>query len=153
MQSGEEKAVCELVARVWDEFVAPQCSQEGLQEFMRYVAPELLRNRSESDHFVLLAVLEDELVGMVEVRQNRHLSLLFVDKAFQRRGIAKELFRRALEACTGVHGTLDKITVNSSPNAVGAYQRMGFVDTGPEYVRNGVPMVPMVYHVAGLDSG
>jgi GNAT superfamily N-acetyltransferase len=36
---------------------------------------------------------------MIEVRNSEHVALLFVDKAFQQRGIAKELLHRALNIC------------------------------------------------------
>jgi len=36
------------------------------------------------------------------------------------------------------------LTVNSSPNAVPAYIRMGFSPTGPEEVRNGIRFTPMI---------
>jgi hypothetical protein len=38
---------------------------------------------------------------------------------------------------------LEKITVNSSPDAVGASRRMGFIPTSEEQLVNGVRFVPM----------
>ena len=72
--------------------------------------------------------------------------MLFV--TLQGRGVGKELFRRAAARCKEVHPELAEITVNSAPGAVDAYGRLGFKETGPEQVENGIRFVPMVF---GLD--
>lgn len=55
----------------------------------------------------------------------------------------KELLRRALEIRIHNQVGMAKPTVNSSPNAVGAYQTMGFKIEGPEQTKNGIRFVPM----------
>ena len=39
MGSGEEAAVCELIARVFKEMVAPDYESEGIEEFFRFANP------------------------------------------------------------------------------------------------------------------
>ena len=39
MQEGEEQEICDLVIRVFNEFVAHQYLEHGIQEFMKYVEP------------------------------------------------------------------------------------------------------------------
>ena len=148
MKSGEESAVCDLVIRVFDEFVAAQYSDDGAQEFLKYVEPNALLERSQGDYFVLVAVLRGEIVGMIEVRDYDHISLLFVDKRFQRVGIGRELLRRALDICINHRPRLSRISVNSSPNAVTAYLRMGFRQQEPEQTVNGIRFVPMALELS-----
>lgn len=95
MRPGEEVEVCNLVARSFNEFVAPDFGEDGIEEFFNYSNPRALRKRSEGDHFVLVAEAEGAIAGMIEIREMRHVSMLFVDKAFHRRGIAKNLFKRS----------------------------------------------------------
>lgn len=147
MKSTEEERVCDLIQRVFNEFVAPHYSQEGVQEFLRYIDPVLLAERIQSNHFILLAELGEELAGMIEVRHWNHISLLFVDDRFHRRGIARELIRKALDISKSGCSELSEVTVNSSPNAVEAYEKLGFHVQGSERTEHGIPFVPMKKHL------
>lgn len=144
MKSGEETVVCELVNRVFDQFVAPHYVPEGVCEFQKYADPKKLYQRSQENHFVLVAVTADKIVGVIEVRDYDHVSLLFVDRQFQGQGISRKLLIRALKICREHKPDLRKVEVNSSPNAAPIYRRLGFQQTSPEQVVNGIRFVPMV---------
>ena len=148
MEPHEATEVCDLVTRVFNEFVAPLYSQEGNREFMEYVQPDLLLRRSQAGHFVLVAAAHGEVVGMIEVRNYDHICLLFVDKRLQRHGIAKVLVREALESCLSHRPDLREITVNSSPNSVQTYERLGFRQMWPEQVVNGIRFTAMALDLA-----
>ncbi len=94
---GEEVEVSNLVARSFNEFIAPDFPDEGIEEFFRYSNPRALIKRSEGNHFVLVAEAEGSIAGMIEIREMKHVSMLFVDKAFHRRGIGKGLLGAALD--------------------------------------------------------
>ena len=150
MEAGEEQQVCDLVVRVFTDFVAPLYSPEGVHEFLTYAAdPDRLRDRLQANHFVLVAELQERIVGAIEIRNNDHISLFFVDGESQRKGIGKELWRRALDICLANRPGLSKITVHSSPNAVAAYRRLGFQAEGPEQTVNGIRFVPMALTEVG----
>jgi predicted GNAT family N-acyltransferase len=153
MNPGEETKVCNLVSRVFNDFVAPLYDQEGVQEFFKYVEPTLLWQRSQENHFVLVATIRDKVVGMIEIRDYNHVSLLFVDRQFQQRGISKELLRRALETCLQHEPKLAEVSVNSSPNAVQVYERLGFYQKKPEQIKNGIRFVPMVLELSRAEVG
>ena len=144
MRRGEEERVCALVGRVFNEFVAPDYSPEGVEEFFKFAAPAALRNRDGDTHIVLLAEEKTELAGVLEARDCKHISLLFVEKGFHRKGIAKELLRLAIRECRKRLPDLRSVTVNSSPFAIPAYRKMGFLETGPSREVNGIIFVPMV---------
>jgi predicted GNAT family N-acyltransferase len=149
MQAGEESVVCDLVARVFEAFVEPGFSPEGVEEFLGYTEPEALAQRAQDNHFVLVAATGDEIVGMIEVRNHDHVSLLFVDARVHRRGIGRGLVQRALDICLNGRPDLQQIDVNSSLYAVPAYERLGFRQVGPERVENGIRFVPMVLELQG----
>ena len=143
MKAGGEVEVCSLVTRVFNEFVAPLYSPEGIKEFFRYADPALLSSRTRDNHFVLVAELQGQIVGAIEVRNCDHISLFFIDGKSQRKGIGKKLWRKALDTCLANRPDLAKITVHSSPNAVEAYSVFGFQAEGPEQIVNGIRFVPM----------
>jgi GNAT superfamily N-acetyltransferase len=148
MKAGEEQQVCDLVVLVFTEFVAPLYSPEGVQEFLTYAAdPGQLRDRLQANHFVLVAEIQGRFAGAIEVRANDHISLFFIDGKSQRKGIGKELWRKALDTCLANQPEVAKITVHSSPNAVEAYQRLGFQAEVPEQTVNGIRFVPMALTV------
>ena len=143
MNPGEETEVCRLVMRVFTEFVAPGYSPEGIKEFRKYVEPAALLKRSDAGHFVWIASVQNQLAGVIEMRHHEHISLLFVDRQFLRRGFARALLFQALAVSRQHNPDLERVTVNSSPYAVPVYEKLGFVQTGPEQVKNGIRFVPM----------
>ncbi len=154
MKAGEEQQVCDLVVRVFTEFVAPLYSPEGVHEFLSCAAdPDHLRERLLAHRLLLVAETRWRTVGAIEVRNCDHISLFFVDSESQRRGIGKELWRRALDTCQSNRPEVAKITVNSSPNAVESYQKFGFQVEGSEQTINGIRFVPMALTVQNSGGG
>jgi GNAT superfamily N-acetyltransferase len=143
MQPGDEHSVCDLVLRVFDRFVAPDYCEEGISEFKSYITVEGLIKRSEEDHFFLLARHSDKIVGMIDIREHHHVSLFFVDAAFQNKGIGKALFQKAAALCKNRGSELNQFSVNSSPYAVPIYEKMGFQKTDEEQIKNGMRFLPM----------
>ena len=80
---------------------------------------------------------------MIEIVDHKHISLFYTDKQFQGRGIGKELLRKSLELCFEHNPEVSEISVNSSPNAVTAYQEFRFFAVSPEQTKNGIRFVPM----------
>lgn len=143
MKPGEEPLVVDLVLRVFTEFVAPQYSREGIAEFEKFVCINALAERSQAGNPVLLATSGQTIHGVIEMRENSHIALLFVEKSRQRNGIARELVRKAIEICRERNPDIRRITVNSSPNACEAYKKFGFRSIGEETVQNGIRYIPM----------
>lgn len=141
MRPGEEAAVIALVARVFDENVAPQYGEAGVREFYAYAAPEPLAARAQRDHLVLIAEQDGALVGMIEMRQDGHVAMLFAEP--QGRGIGRRLLHTALAVGAWRQDEPSRVTVHASPNAVAAYERLGFRPTDREQELNGIRFVPM----------
>ena len=93
-------------------------------------------------HRYLVALAEDRLVGVLGVRENRHLLHLFVAELFQRQGIARRLWDRARSDVLAVEAEVE-MTVRSSVYAVPVYRRFGFEVSGPRVDAEGVSWVPM----------
>ncbi len=142
-RSGEETAVSNLVARSFNEFIAPGFSEEGIDEFFKYANPRSLAKRSEGSHFVLVAEADGEIAGMIEIRELKHVSMLFVDKTHHRKGIGKRLFRLALGRIMSEESPPETVTVHSSRFAVPFYESLGFTKTSEEKIIYGVIHIPM----------
>jgi GNAT superfamily N-acetyltransferase len=143
MAAGEGATVSGLVRRVFDEFVAPQFSPQGIDEFLSYIEPNGFAQRIAAGHIVILAVDADVPVGMVEIRDRARISLLFVDEAQQGKGIGRGLVSRAFRRCAAGAEGCALVTVHASPNSVGFYQKVGFRAEGFERTENGIRYVPM----------
>ena len=145
MTPADAQGVSRLILDAFVEFLEAEYSEEGRAEFIRHVQPEALVDRSRSGHFLLLAIAGGQPAGVIDLRDNDHVSLLFVDKGFQRQGIARELLARALSVARPTRPGLDRVTVNSSRFGVPIYERLGFRQTGPERTVNGIVFTPMAH--------
>jgi ribosomal protein S18 acetylase RimI-like enzyme len=151
MKPGDEVQVSNLVARSFNEFIAPGFSEEGIEEFFKYANHRAIVKRSEAgDHFVIVAETDGVIVGMIEIKERRHVSMLFVDKSFQRKGVATELLSLALEEIGSGAAIPEKITVNSSPFAVSFYERAGFKPTSEPRTIHGIVHIPMALELTDV---
>ena len=147
MEPADAEAVSRLIVDVCTEVIEPEHTDEGRSEFLRYVQPDALVERTRSNHFVLVALARERPAGVIELRDNDHVSLLFVDTRHQCRGIARELLARALAVARPAKPGLDRVTVNTSRFGVPAYERLGFRQTGPERTVNGIVFIPMAHQI------
>jgi ribosomal protein S18 acetylase RimI-like enzyme len=139
-----------MVLSAFDAFVAPGYPPEGVKEFRGFAETETLNGLLLAGTHEGYACFEGEApVGAILLRGNDHVSLLFVDEAHHRRGIARELYGRGLEACKARNPFLCEVTVKSSPYAVEAYRRLGFEPTGPQASENGILYTPMSHRFRG----
>jgi GNAT superfamily N-acetyltransferase len=141
-KDSEIPTATELVWRVFSEFEAPEYSQEGVDEFRRF-----LDGIPENAELRMIGFWDgDELIGLLGVRPPCHIALFFVDKKYHRKGIARCLWETML-ADEGIIGGSGFVTVNSSPYAVEVYRRLGFVPTDVEQTVNGIRFTPMKYEI------
>jgi len=145
MKQGEEAKVCSLVAKIFNEFVAPDYEQDGIEEFFKFANADSLAERVGPEQTVVVAEQDSEIVGVIEMSRCDHISLLFVSRRGE--GIAKELIRKAVDECRRRQPDVKRITVNSSPFAEPVYSRMGFKRTGPLQKKNGIIFVPMALEI------
>jgi GNAT superfamily N-acetyltransferase len=145
IQPGEEQAVCEMVTRTYRATVAPWYPPEGNIEFLdNYMQPEKQAERLREGRFVLVATKGPDLVGMIEIRDNSHVSLFFVDVSLEKQRIGRTLLHHAIQEIKQRNPAIRKITVNSAPNAIEAYQHLGFRQIGDQRTLNGITTIPMV---------
>jgi len=131
-------AASRLTIAVFKQTVAPLFEPEGIRNFLAYAALDAWTERHRTGQRTWLALKGERVVGVVQVRDGSHVSLFFVERRQQRQGIGRALIMTAIKAL-GVN----RLTVNSSPNSVDAYRRLGFEPVGPEDTKSGIRYTPM----------
>ena len=139
----EVRAALKLSRRVFDEFVGPDYSEEGRDTFHKVTEPDENVAKWQAREYVFYgAFWGDTLIGTAASRQDgSHIMLLFVDKAYHRKGIARRLVNALIADAPG-----HKLTVNASPYGAQAYERMGFVRLGGMVTKYGITFIPMEYN-------
>ena len=129
-----EKALL-LVWEVFQQYEAPDYTQEGAEEFYKSIHDE----KYLSELCWYGAFVQDNLVGVIATRSaGTHIALFFVKGEYHRQGIGEQLFQAVLAA-----NHSKAITVNSSPYAVPIYRKFGFKNTDCEQVVKGLRFTPM----------
>jgi GNAT superfamily N-acetyltransferase len=109
---------------------------ERVAEWNKLCDPKELRNRILSGEKALVATWNGIIVGFIAFKRSNHLSLLFVRREFSRQGIGRKLFTQ----CTY---DFDEVTVNAAEEAVGFYQKVGFIQSGDRFFKHGIWGIPM----------
>lgn len=116
---------------------------EDARKFRASMAPaEVARYIALPNRFYAVAEIDDEIRGVIMVRDNNYIGQFFVSEAHQSRGIGSALWRFALAHALGRGGT-GEFTVNASLVALPLYARFGFTATGAVEEAHGFRFVPM----------
>ena len=94
-QLGQEEMIYQLIKKVYDEYVSIDYCEEGNKFFYDWIQPSKIAERQLNQTNIWVAFKDSKLVGMIEIRDNKFISLLFVDKIYQGQGIAKRLFNES----------------------------------------------------------
>ncbi|GAA0741826.1 GNAT family N-acetyltransferase [Clostridium oceanicum] len=145
LQKNEIKNALDLVWRVFQEFEAPDYSKQGIEEFRKFMSYNSIIEKIDKGELYFWGCIDtDELTGVIATRGTNHICMLFVDKKYHRRGIARNLFETVKDRCES-QKEISNITVNSSPYAIEVYHHLGFVDSDKEQNVNGIRFTPMSY--------
>jgi len=124
----------------------------GAEGFLQRISPEAIQQTITAPNFLYnIGLVDDQLAGVVAVRDNTHLYHLFVGQAFQGRGFSRLLWQHAKVAAMAA-GNHHAFTVNSTPYAVPVYERFGFTATGQRVETQGIAFVPMELQLPGSQS-
>lgn len=145
LESENIPAALELAWRVFMEFEAPDYPSLGIESFRAYLDEQMVDGYTRKRPLLFWGCYHGGgIVGMLALRPPGHISLLFVDPVYQKRGIAKRLFNLARNHCKSI-GFTNKMTAHASPYALKVYQRLGFTASGPEQLEDGLRFIPMEY--------
>jgi GNAT superfamily N-acetyltransferase len=142
-KSGQEIMIYQLIKKVYDEFVSIDYSEEGNRFFYDWIEPSKISERQKCQRTILTAMVNSIMVGMIEIRDNNRISLLFVDKEYHGQGIAKKLVKESLKICIQKDAKLNKFYVHASPFSIPVYKKLGFIETDNMQENNGIKYLPM----------
>lgn len=141
------KNAINLVWSVFEEFEVPEYSEEGIEEFKKFISYDYIIEKFDKNEINFWGYFDNEkLVGVIATKEINHICLLFIDKEYHRRGIARNLCKIVKDMCEN-KGNISCITVNSSPYAMEFYKKIGFYHTGEEQTLNGIRFIPMSFSV------
>ncbi|CEH34349.1 Acyl-CoA N-acyltransferase [Romboutsia lituseburensis] len=134
-----------LVKDVFMEFDAPDYSQEGVNEFINQIIEnkEFINKFKTGEQLMIGAFHNNKIIGVLAISIRNHISLVFVDKKYHRRGIATKLINEIVSKLKLKN--VDKIKLNSSPYAIPFYEKIGFIAIDVEQIKNGIRYVPMEF--------
>ena len=137
------RAISNLANRVFDKYVGPSYSQQGCTVFHKFMEPEAILERYKSGNFPLwVAIVGEEIIGIIGLRNWNHICILFVDGKYQKLGIAKKLFELARDKAID-RKQIKEIKVHSSLYAVEIYKKLGFKALDDEQEQDGIKFFPM----------
>lgn len=132
-----------LIWNVFQEFVAPDYTEEGIKTFYeQFIIGAKFRDKFNTGAEVMYgAYVEDKLVGVLSISQYNTVSCVFVAKEYHRKGVGTKLFSFVIDRLQ--KESVDKIKLNASPYAVPFYHSLGFKDTGAKSSYMGIVYTPM----------
>lgn len=134
----EREGALTLVLSVFMQYEAPDYTEQGIESFVKSMKNKDFTNALE----FYGAIQNQELIGVLATRNNgNHIALLFVKGEYHKQGIGRKLFKTVINLSTE-----NKMTVNSSPYAIGFYRKVGFLPDRDEQVIDGIRFTPMTLY-------
>ena len=139
-----EPTDCEHLAKLFYETVHTINSKDYLQEQLNVWATDNIDleiwNKSLSEHYTVVAVENNIIIGFGDIDKSGYLDRLFVHRDYQRRGIATAICNE-LERAVKV----DKIITHVSITAKSFFEQRGFKVVKEQQVeRNGIALTNYV---------
>ena len=118
--------------------VAYTLADEGIATFRRLATAEAFASRINEDNLMWLAEVAGQPAGLIELKQGRHIAMLFITPELQRRGIGRRLVAEAIKRARS-----DVLTVSASLPSVPAYLGYCFRRSGDVGESMGIIYQPM----------
>lgn len=132
------KQVANMAYKIWNEHYTPLIGREQVNYMLsKFQSVQAIDKQIREGHHYFLAKYDDKPAGYFSIvidkpHNSMFISKLYVDRDFRKRGIAKSCIAFIEDISRNLR--LDKIwlTVNKDNiNAIEAYEKLGFENTGP----------------------
>ena len=121
---------------------AQVCDEEGARGFRDgLTSTQLYIDFLQGEYPLFCAYQGKKVVGMLVLKNMAHISLFFVKKEFQGKGIGRELLAACIAYCKE-HG-VSNLTVNAAPTGMSFYLANGFEALAGERFEGGLRFTPM----------
>lgn len=131
---------------IWKTFLkydSKDYTEEGIRNFFEFITDDdLYRAFLAGSYQMMVALDEERIIGAASVRNNNHLSLLFVDEDYHNRGVGSTLMNRMCEYLRTEEGERF-MSLKAAPYAVDFYRKLGFQIVRPEEEYSGIRVTSM----------
>ncbi len=131
---------------IWKTFMkydSKDYTDEGIQNFFAFITDDNLYRSFLMGNYQMMVALDGErIIGAASVRNVNHLSLLFVDEEYQRRGVGRMLLNTMCKYLKEEAGE-QYMSLKAAPYAVEFYRKLGFAIVSPEEVYSGIRVTSM----------
>ena len=119
------------------------CSEDGARAFRDGITSTQLYIDFLQDKYLLFCAYQHgKVIGMLTLKDKNHISLLFVRKKFQGKGVGTQLLKACRAYCRE-QGILE-LTVNAVSTALPFYLTNGFTMLESERFEGGLKFTPMI---------
>lgn len=115
------QVVSDLCLDAFTESVAPSLSEQGIATFSSIAQAKSFASRMTADNMMLVYEESGRIKGIIELKEGRHIAMLFIAPDCQQQGIGKALVTAIMD-----YVREDVVTVSASLTSVNAYLRYGF---------------------------
>jgi len=147
LRSDEVDAALDLAMETFAEFEAPDYGPEGIATFRRDIIDnEAFRAACMDGTNRLWGALDgDRVIGLMGMRGESHIVLVFTHRDYHRQGVASAILRALLADVRRENPYLRRLTLNSSPYGLPFYLHAGFLPADEEKTINGIRFTAMTY--------
>lgn len=138
MEEEDVEVVSTICMESFLQSVAGTLPEEGVSTFSRVADGAAFLGRMKADNLMLVAEDDGVIRGVIELKEGRHLAMLFVAPDHQRKGVGTLLLSAALD-----HAKVNTVTVRASLSSVPAYRKYGFECSGDVGESAGLIYQPM----------
>lgn len=142
-EAGEWNTVVALAWRTFKQNASFNSDDEGRNNFFQSLnSTRLYIDFMLGKQLVFCAYQGKQIIGVLALKDMKHISFFFVKKEFQRMGIGTRLLQNCKGFCEK-QGVSD-LTVNAAPTGVPFYLAKGFEAFGAERCEYGLRFTPMI---------
>ena len=125
-ERSDAKQVSDLVQRTFLPPTLPGWTAAAVEKLFGASSPEAFVSRFESAAFAYVCVSDGLVVGHINCKLPRLISLLVVHPSFQRLGVGSQLLERALLHIENVTPEISVVEVNATEYSIPFYRRRAF---------------------------
>lgn len=132
-----------MIWRTFLKFEGKDYTQEGIKNFFDFITDDDLHEAFLRGEYRLMVALDGEtVIGAGSIRYRNHLSLLFVEEAYHRRGVGRAILTKLCDYLKLEAGERF-MSLKASPYAVNFYRKLGFMVIRPEEEYSGIRVTAM----------
>lgn len=138
MNEKDVEAVSAICIASFLRSIADTLSEEGKITFSSIAASNAFLGRMKGDNLMFVAENDENIEGVIELKEGRHVAMLFIRPERQKSGIGRKLLLSALK-----YAKVETVTVSASLPSVTAYEKYGFECSGEIDESAGLVYQPM----------